>query len=56
MPPALNEHQMDFLRMLEAEFGSRITTAGDFRKQMRTLGFEDWEIDEYIDDMEADEP
>ena len=55
MRDSLDASQMERLRNLEFAFGHHIITAGDFRDGMRDLGFTDAEIDEYIDDQEADE-
>jgi hypothetical protein len=52
----LGVSQLERLRNLEFAFGHHIITASDFRDGMRDLGFTDMEIDEYIDDQEADEP
>jgi hypothetical protein len=47
--------QLERIKNLEFAFGHHIITVGDFRDGMRDLGFTDAEIDEYIDDLEADE-
>lgn len=48
--------QLERFKNLEFAFGHRIITAGDFRDGMKSLGFTDDEVDEYIDDLEADCP